>query len=260
MIPLESLTPGQMADAWYPLGMGDWGDIDGPGTDSGEIHLQLTYFSLDDLRKGTFSDSKTEDPTPRGLVFVTVQEASNLRSVDSGGLSDPYGVIWLDGIKKTTRVLKNTRYPVWNESIDWANVSAMETLYVEIYDKGRLSDQLLGKTKMPILPIAKEFTHGNSQRALTCTLDLEGDRGDVTLTVEWVPLDHHPLPVSGSTMRRYRSIVGQTVKGMLFVRLVSAEDLKNVDTFGLSDPYVILQVHRRSLWFYLAVRSLIMSE
>lgn len=248
IVPLDELEMGETVDRWYPLGKGDWGALDGPGTGSGEIHLQLCYYTLDALRagRGAFSQKQT-DTTPRGLVFVTMQEGSNLISIDAGSLSDPYCVIWLEGVKKTTRVLKNTRDPVWHESMDWSNVSALETMFIEVYDKGKLSDRLLGKTKTPMLPFAKEFSQGEMQSPIQCTLDLEGDKGDVTMLVEWVPLDHNPMPVNKSVLERIRSPTDGGERGVLFVRLLSGEDLKNVDRFSLSDPYVILQVEHALL-------------
>ena len=243
-VRLQDLTMGEMHDEWYPLGNGDWGDPDGPGEGCGEIHLQLTYYSLEEMRaRGT--QKNTADGIPRGLVFLTVLEGHNLYSVDNVGISDPYCVLWLDHIKKTTKALKNTRDPVWNESVDWFNVSALEHLFVEVYDKGKLSDRLLGKTKMPLLPIAKEFSYSAQPSPVQCVLELEGNRGDVSLMIEWVPLDRNPLPVHRSMTRKHRSL-DATLQGVLFVRLVSAEDLKNVDTIGLSDPFVILKVYLAS--------------
>jgi len=243
LVSLEDLEMGETEDKWYPLGKGDWGALDGPGTGSGEIHLQLCYYTLDALRSGAAFPQKDADTTPRGLVFVTIEEGSNLLSIDlAGGLSDPYCVIFLGGVRKTTKVLKNTRDPVWHESVDWSNVSALESMFVEVHDKGKLSDRLLGKVQMPMLPIAKEFSQGTMQSPLQVTLDLEGDKGAVTLLVEWVPLDNHPIPVNKQTLRNIRSLIGTSDRGVLFVHLVSGEDLKNVDTFSLSDPYVILQI------------------
>ena len=240
-VSLQNLTMGETRDEWHPLGNRDWGDLDGPGQGCGEIRLQLTYYSLEAMRAGNTKESTT-DSTPRGLVFLTVLKGNNLHSVDNVGISDPYCVLWLDHIKKTTKALKNTRDPVWNESVDWFNVSALEDLFVEVYDKGKLSDRLLGKGKLPLLPIAKEFGYCAQPSPVQCVLELEGNRGDVSLLIEWVPLDRNPLPVHRSATRKFRSLVDTSLQGVLFVRLISAEDLRNVDTMSLSDPFVILKV------------------
>lgn len=241
MVPLEDLVSGQEEDRWYPLGKGDWGDFDGPGTGCGEIRLKLCYYSLNDLRSGK-GYSETSDSTPRGLVFITVNEASNLMSVDNIGVSDPYCVVWLGHVKRKTRTLKNTRNPIWQEAMDWSNVSALDTLYVEVWDQGKISDQLLGKAKIALLPIAKEFSIGIQSTPIQFSLSLDNEQGDVTLTIEWVSLDCNPLPVNKQLLRNYQSLLNHSERGYLFVRLVSGQDLKNVDTFSLSDPYVIFKV------------------
>eukprot|EP00210_Caulerpa_lentillifera_P004032 g3847.t1 len=240
LIPIEDLPMGGTVDNWYDLGKEDWGAIGGPGDGCGQIHLQLTYYTLDSLRDGQFVHNATST-IPRGLVFVTIGSGNNLYSPDGNAPPDPYCVLWLCDIQKSTKTLKQTRDPIWNESVDWSNVDVTETLFVEVYDKGTVSDRVLGKATLPILTIAKEFVQGKSHKSIECTLELESGRGDVVLTIEWVPLDKNPLPVD-QLLQRSHSILDASPRGVLFVNLVSGEDLKNVDKFDLSDPYCILKI------------------
>lgn len=240
LIPIKDLGIGEIEDQWYDLGQGDWGAHGGPGEGCGKIHLQLTYYTLAALREGSIGQ-KGGSTIPRGLVFITVKHGNNLFSPDGVTPPDPYCILWLGEVSKTTKTLKQTRDPIWNESVDWSNVDVNETLFVEVYDKGTISDRALGKTSIRMLTIAKEFVTGRKQHSVECTLELEGGRGDVVLLAEWVPLDKNPLPIEKMRSRGH-NILDASPQGVLFVNLVSGEDLKNVDAFDLSDPYCVLKI------------------
>ena len=46
-------------------------------------------------------------------VVVTLERARGLPAADSNGLSDPYAVLKLNGLKRRSRVLQGTLNPVW---------------------------------------------------------------------------------------------------------------------------------------------------
>ena len=63
----------------------------------------------------------------KGVLLVTLKHARNLMSADANGLSDPYVIISGGGAKKTSKTIKKTLDPTWNE---------------EMQLKGKLSDFL----------------------------------------------------------------------------------------------------------------------
>ncbi|GMH38160.1 hypothetical protein BSKO_06044 [Bryopsis sp. KO-2023] len=252
IIPIADLPLGQMVDAEYDLGFGEWGQEGGPGSGYGTIHLQLTYLSLTELRSDRVAIStsgKEEEEEEmfkgiqRGLVFILVERGHNLMSVDGGpGKSDPYCVIWLGGVKKTTEFRKDTADPVWNENMDWPNISAKDTLYLEVYDKGKISDKLLGRAKIDMCIVALEFAKDDVRRPIKTNMSLEGGNGDVVLFMEWVPLDHNPIPRPRSILRTPTGLFGELERGVLYARLVRAKNLRNVDAIGVSDPYCLMKI------------------
>ena len=66
------------------------------------------------------------------MLFCRMECAHNLVSVDGGKLSDPYGVLWCNDVKKKTGIVKDTLDPEWNEHFEWPNVPSSDTLYVEV--------------------------------------------------------------------------------------------------------------------------------
>lgn len=121
------------------------------GSGYGKIHLQLTYLSLSELR----SDRVQIETEPneletaefrgvqRGLVFILVERGHNLTSGDGGGKTDPYCVLWLGGVKKRTEPQKDNCDPVWNENLDWPNISSMDSLYLEVSPIDKYTSALL---------------------------------------------------------------------------------------------------------------------
>lgn len=113
--------------------------VEGPcgffqGSGEGEIHLCLTYMTLDSLRGGQFvlTPRDKEANIHHGMLFCRMESAHNLVSVDREKLSDPFGRLWCHDIKKETGIIKDTLDPEWNEHFEWPNVSSAETLYVEV--------------------------------------------------------------------------------------------------------------------------------
>eukprot|EP00966_Prymnesium_polylepis_P294252 6795609-Prymnesium_polylepis.1 len=55
----------------------------------------------------------------RGVVRVTLVRAEGLKAADSGGTSDPYVEVQLGKMKRTSRVIKKTLEPKWNEMLEF---------------------------------------------------------------------------------------------------------------------------------------------
>lgn len=75
----------------------------------------------------------------KGVLKVTLRYAKNLMSADSNGLSDPYVIVSSGGAKKTSKTIKKTLNPVWNEEMDLKGVLSnflTDQLSLKFMDKG----------------------------------------------------------------------------------------------------------------------------
>ena len=87
-------------------------------------------------------------------LSVSVQRAAHLRGADSDGLSDPYTSVRCLEQVRTTKIVKNSLHPVWNETFTFTNArGAIEgtELVLQVYDDDRFnSDDWLGEVAIPI--------------------------------------------------------------------------------------------------------------
>ncbi|KND03955.1 uncharacterized protein SPPG_01407 [Spizellomyces punctatus DAOM BR117] len=88
-----------------------------------------------------------------GMVHCDVLEARGLEAVDSGGASDPYVQIYLNGSKiHKTRVIKKTLDPVWNETFSCPVTSRLRsTLEFRVKDWNNFAkDVTLGTVRVQL--------------------------------------------------------------------------------------------------------------
>lgn len=125
--------------------------------------------SIDDPQIVLESDSMyyrySRLPLPYTTILVTVLAARSLLSKDLNGLSDPYATVTLGGQKSTTRVIKRTLSPAWQETFlfviheDMKNKA--EPLRISVFDHDTFgSDELLGHVVIenPRVVLTKEST------------------------------------------------------------------------------------------------------
>ncbi|KAL8169968.1 UNVERIFIED_CONTAM: hypothetical protein K2H54_060790 [Gekko kuhli] len=157
---------------------------------------------------------------------VGVKQAADLKAMDSGGTSDPYVIVYLtsDMRKKfETKVYRKTLNPVFNDSfifqIPQAEV-AESTLVMQVYDFNRFSKHdIIGEMRLPLGDV--DLQHVIEQwHELTAASKTEQERlGEICFSLRYVP----------STSK-------------LTVVILEAKKLKRMDTHGLSDPYVKVQL------------------
>jgi hypothetical protein len=103
------------------------------------------------------SDHKHDDAAPSfaGSIRVHLIEARNLLIKDDT-TSDPFGELCIttDGgaeeQAKTSKVIKKTLNPVWNESFAFDVSSKHRTLRIELRDKDLMATQFLGLAQFPL--------------------------------------------------------------------------------------------------------------
>eukprot|EP00210_Caulerpa_lentillifera_P007137 g6827.t1 len=265
-IPLKDLEPGRTKDAWYKLAgieedmtravrskhygqdmLSEMWYLDKRSCTQIQIRLKLTYMPVEDLRQGRLlmRDRKlgTSTNSHHGLLFVRLLRAYNLANVDFLSLSDPFCQLTV-GTRppKRSRTIKNTLDPKWGESFEWFNVSTQDRLYIEVLSEGKVVDLPIGYVNIGILAIAFDCAKGI--KTIEATFTLIDGVGDIHLEIEWVPLDSNPF--RKKQLRNLPDISGPIFKaaprGQLFLRLLWAVGLENVDYLGMSDPYCLMKI------------------
>ncbi|XP_015262678.1 PREDICTED: synaptotagmin-A-like, partial [Gekko japonicus] len=180
---------------------------------------------LEDEKRGQLQYSLEYDFRSQELK-VGVKQAADLKAMDSGGTSDPYVIVYLtsDMRKKyETKVYRKTLNPVFNDSfvfqIPQAEV-AESTLVMQVYDFNRFSKHdIIGEMRLPLGDV--DFQHVIEQwHELTAASKNEQERlGEICFSLRYVPSS-----------------------SKLTVVILEAKKLKRMDTHGLSDPYVKVQL------------------
>lgn len=189
-----------------------------------------------------------------GTLQIHLQRARGLISADRNGLSDPYAKLSLAGQSHTSKTIRNTLNPDWDEVIQFeGSLGAMVTeglsLQVFDWDFGSRDDKL-GEATVDLTPLRTE-------RQVACTTKLpEPGKGEVQLHLSWAPAGetHPPAPqlvddsAALSEQLKPAPIAAQDEeppsddplleKGILRVTLCNAVGLLAADENGKSDPYV----------------------
>lgn len=80
-----------------------------------------------------------------GTLHVTIVKATRLQDLDWIGKTDPYVKFWVGAAKpEQTSTKNNCVEPVWNETKSFSNVTANQTLNIEMYDDDIGRDEKLG--------------------------------------------------------------------------------------------------------------------
>ncbi|KAM4720862.1 synaptotagmin-8 isoform 1-T2 [Rhinophrynus dorsalis] len=159
-------------------------------------------------------------------ITVAVKQAAGLKAMDFGGTSDPYAIVYLtnDTRKKhETKVYRKTLNPVFNEAFTF-KVTQSEipetAAVVQIYDFNRFSKHdVIGELRIPLGEVNLQHVI-EDWRDLNPGGKLEQDPlGDICFSLRYVPSS-----------------------GKLTVVILEAKKLKRMDSDGLSDPYVKVQL------------------
>ncbi|NXY02086.1 SYT1 protein, partial [Pteruthius melanotis] len=153
---------------------------------------------------------------------VGVKQAVELKAMDSGGTSDPYVIVYLTSdVKKRyeTKVYRKTLNPIFNESFTFqvpqAEVSE-STLVMQIYDFNRFAKHdIIGEVRLPLASVDLQHVIEQWSDLAVASKVEEEHLGEICFSLRYVP----------ST-------------GKLTVLILEAKQLKQMDSDGLSDPFV----------------------
>ncbi|PVD32951.1 hypothetical protein C0Q70_08398 [Pomacea canaliculata] len=149
---------------------------------------------------------RTSEATGQSHFFVTVLEGRDLAPKDKTGYSDPYVSVTCFDETKVTSNQKKTRFPEWNETLEFLLPS--DTTYtnmsiiVTVWDKDKLSsDDFMGQIHLTV----EDVTHGTVKKwhavarrphvdALTVRRGSRIERGKIRLKLQL--LEETVLPSS----------------------------------------------------------------
>jgi len=103
---------------------------------------------------------ENENSPAIGIIRIDIKDASNLKKVDTLGLSDPYTKITISGRSVgQTRIIDNNLDPIWNETYYSIVQSRNDHIKFEIYDFNNInSDKRLGSVDFFIKDICKNVS------------------------------------------------------------------------------------------------------
>lgn len=178
---IETVEKGQV---WYSLG----------GVESGRIQLMLQWKPI--ALKGITGGSGGYI-TPIGVMRLHLQNARNVRNVDTMGKSDPYVQVLLSGIEKARTVtFQNDLNPDWDEVIYVPMHSNRERLTLEVMDEENVGkDRSLGLVELAASDYVHQADNGeyevhDSKRQMSEPLRMKGigaPKGTLNFTVSFFP-------------------------------------------------------------------------
>lgn len=135
--------------------------------------------------------------TPIGVMRLHIQNARNLRNVETMGKSDPYCRVLLSGIEQSRTVTwKNNLNPDWDEVIYVPMHSPREKLVLEVLDEESIGkDRSLGLLELAAADYIREGEDGqyevdDEKQPMSTGLRLEGrgaPKGTLNYTVSFYP-------------------------------------------------------------------------
>ena len=179
-------------------------------------------------------------------IEINVCAACNLGRADSFGLSDPYvQVYWNDKMVGQTTTINNTLDPIWDDEKfivkiphGW-DINECE-LYMEVYDYNvTTTGVFLGSIELTNKALKEWISDGKYKRTsfpLTETKNLPS---------HLQTLVQGSLVLKGRFLDDDKQLNEDMIK--MQVRVHSASNLAKADTFGLSDPFVIVRFNDREI-------------
>lgn len=193
----------------------------------GQIVCDIRFFPV--LEEVKLEDGTVQPPPdlPTGILRYTLSQAKDLDSSKSmiGQLS-PYAIMSVNHREiHTTAIKKRKNSPIWEEFEEiLVTNKAKCNLGLKIKDdRGLAADPDLGNWNMKLDLLLKEHAKGNEWFTLANTKS-----GKVKLRAQWKPVAVKGAIGSGGYV---------TPIGVMRIHFKKADNLRNLETVGKSDPY-----------------------
>ncbi|XP_069726981.1 rabphilin-3A [Phaenicophaeus curvirostris] len=183
-------------------------------------------------------------------LHCTLIKAKGLKPMDSNGLADPYVKLHLlPGASKSnklrTKTLRNTRNPVWNETLTYHGITdedmQRKTLRISVCDEDKFGhNEFIGETRVSLKKL-KANQKKNFNICLERVIPMK--RAGTTGSARGMALYEEEVDRGGDVEERGKILVSlmySTQQGGLIVGIVRCVHLAAMDANGYSDPFVKL--------------------
>nr|CAB3263705.1 multiple C2 and transmembrane domain-containing protein 1-like [Phallusia mammillata] len=111
-----------------------------------------TSFDLSEQRQKYAYSSTFRDLSDVGFAEIRIVSASNLKSADINGKSDPFCVVQLCNARAQTQTCYKTLDPVWNRTCNFPVRDIHDVFEILLFDQDKDSEkEFLGRVSIPIL-------------------------------------------------------------------------------------------------------------
>ncbi|XP_007433582.1 rabphilin-3A isoform X1 [Python bivittatus] len=206
-----------------------------------------SYDSDETTTLGALDFSLLYDQENSSLQCAIIK-AKGLKPMDSNGLADPYVKLHLlPGASKSnklrTKTLRNTRNPVWNETLVYHGITEEDmqrkTLRISVCDEDKFGhNEFIGETR-----VALKKLKANQKKNFNICLErvIPMKRAGTTGSSRGMALYEDEMDQGGEVEERGKILVSlmySTQKGGLIVGIVRCVHLAAMDANGYSDPFV----------------------
>ncbi|PHH71335.1 hypothetical protein CDD80_5354 [Ophiocordyceps camponoti-rufipedis] len=199
------------------------------GKARGIVSCDLRFFPVLEAEKTP--DGKMEPPPPsnQGILRFTVEQAKDLDGTKSlYGLLNPYAVMFINGkTMHQTKKLKRTNNPIWDNGSKEILITDRKKAKLGVTikdDRDLAADQELGKYQIRLDEMLECMEQGKEWYQLS-----GAQTGRVKMMAQWRPVAISGVAGTGGYL---------TPIGVMRLHFVRATDLRNLEAFGKSDPYV----------------------
>ena len=200
------------------------------GKARGVISSDIRFFPV--LEGRDLPDGKKEPPpeSNTGIARITVEQAKDLDGTKSLiGQLNPYAVLLLNNKEiHVTRKLKRTNNPIWDNGSKEVLITDRKTAKLGLVikdDRDISADPILGTYQVKLDDMLRLMEEGKEWYNLA-----SAKTGRVKLTLQWKPV---ALTGVGAGTGGYVTPVG-----VMRFHFKNAQNLRNLETLGKSDPYV----------------------
>ncbi|KAL7960559.1 C2 domain-containing protein [Trichoderma compactum] len=199
------------------------------GKNRGVVSCDLRFFPVLEGLKG--EDGKVEPPpvSNQGILRFTVEQAKDLDGTKSlVGLLNPYAVMFLNGkVIHQTKKLKRVNNPIWDNGSKEILITDRKRAKLGVTikdDRDLASDLTLGKYQIKLDDLLECMEQGKEWYHLA-----GAQTGRVKMMAQWKPVAISGVAGTGGYI---------TPIGVMRLHFQKANDLRNFEAFGKSDPYV----------------------
>ncbi|EXJ87509.1 hypothetical protein A1O3_04469 [Capronia epimyces CBS 606.96] len=198
------------------------------GKSRGVVQVDIRFFPVLEPEKLQTGEILPPPESNTGIARITVEQAKDLDGSKSlVGALDPYAVLLLNGKEvHVTNKLKHTNNPVFSDSTKSLLITDRKKARVGLVIKdsrGLATDPIIGTYQIKLDDLLKLVDKGQEWYNLHGTKS-----GKAKLMLDWKPVELKGVGGSDGYI---------TPIGVMRIHAKSAQNLRNFETLGKSDPY-----------------------